>query len=338
MFGVLPVDKPSGWTSRDVVNRVQRYVRPHKVGHTGTLDPLATGVLLVAVGPATRLVEFSHLSPKSYAGSFQLGRRSDTLDIEGELEDVPVPDGVNERSLALALPRFIGEVEQVPPKYSAVSVGGQRAYDLARKGKDFEIPSRKVQIDSIHLARCELPDFKLDIVCGTGTYIRTLGSDLAKAVGTDAVMTSLIRSSIGSVTLELCSQLDDFQSGEDVAERLLPPSILLESLPSVQLDQQAAAKIRNGIPLKQSELMKRGSVEYAPSNAPVQGAQNAAASPLAAFDQAGFLVAILCDTSTNHSRSGRVYRSLRVFQPEASQSAPAANHPQNTSNPQSPES
>src|SRR5262245_7182097 len=171
MFGLLNIDKPAGVTSRDVVNRVQRLVRPLKVGHAGTLDPLATGVLVVAIGQATRLVEYLQRLPKTYQGTFLLGRTSDTEDIEGtviELTDTSIP---TEQQIQGALPQFLGTIDQTPPAYSALKVSGQRSYDLARRGQAVDLAARPVEIHDLQLVRFAYPELELLIRCGSGTYI-----------------------------------------------------------------------------------------------------------------------------------------------------------------------
>src|SRR5262245_35406014 len=197
MFGLLNIDKPAGLTSRDVVSRVQRLVRPQKVGHAGTLDPLATGVLVVAVGPATRLVEYVQRMPKTYQGTFLLGRTSDTEDVEGEVVELDSPPVPTRAEIDAALPRFIGTIEQRPPAYSALKVAGRRAHKLARRGEAVELAPRPVEIHAIELLRYEYPEMELRIDCGSGTYVRSLGRDVAEAVDTGAVMAALRRLAIG---------------------------------------------------------------------------------------------------------------------------------------------
>lgn len=289
MFGVFAIDKPAGLTSRWTVNRVERLVKPERVGHTGTLDPLATGVLLMAIGSATRLVEFSHLQSKGYEAEFMLGHSSDTLDVEGIVTATPQAAPVTLEQLTAELPNWLGEIAQTPPKFSAVHVGGKRAYELARKGAEFEVAPRTVQINSLELLSLTDERFTLRIDCGTGTYIRTLGSDIAQRLGSDAVMTRLVRTRVGEILLEQCTSLEQLQLLADracLANALLPPNCLVASLPKVELDSERSIKIRHGIPIS-LELDLPG--------------------PLAAVDDQGELVAIL-------ERRDGIYRSLRVFQ------------------------
>jgi tRNA pseudouridine55 synthase len=197
LFGLLNLNKPPGVTSRRLVDRVQRLVKPAKVGHAGTLDPLASGVLVLGIGPATRLVEYIQEMPKHYRATFLLGRTSTTEDIDGEvteLEDAVPP--TRERLERIA-EEMTGEIEQRPPIYSALKVSGRRAYALARAGQQVELAPRMVRIHCLRIVRYEYPELCLDVACGGGTYVRSLGRDLAERAGTAAVMSALERTAIG---------------------------------------------------------------------------------------------------------------------------------------------
>ena len=185
-FGILNVDKPTGITSRDAVNRVERLFGKVKCGHAGTLDPLATGVLVICVGPATRLIQYVQRLPKQYRAVFQLGRESVTDDVEGEVELVAGAPEPTRAEIEAALPQFLGDILQRPPAHSAIKVDGQRAYDLARRGEEFELPARTISIYRLEVLRYEYPELELAIECGSGTYVRSLGRDLAAALGTAA--------------------------------------------------------------------------------------------------------------------------------------------------------
>ena len=192
-FGLLCVNKPVGMTSRQAVNVVQRLARPAKVGHAGTLDPLADGVLVVGVGSATRLLEYVQQMRKRYVGTFLLGRSSPTEDTEGqvtECPDAPVPT-LDEIGSAAA--RWTGRIAQRPPAFSALKVAGRRAYDLARRGKLPQLAPRPVDVFQIEIRRYQYPELVLNVECGGGTYIRSLGRDLAESLGTAAVMSALTR-------------------------------------------------------------------------------------------------------------------------------------------------
>ena len=200
--GLLNLNKPVGMTSRQAVNVVQRLAGPAKAGHAGTLDPLASGVLVVCVGGATRLIEYVQRMRKRYVGTFLLGRQSITEDTEGdvtELPDAPVP---NWQEIEAAAQRFVGRIEQRPPAFSALKVQGRAAYKLARQGKPVVLVPRPVDIHRIEIQSYEYPELVLAVECGSGTYVRSLGRDLAETLGTAAVMSALVRTSIGSHRLE----------------------------------------------------------------------------------------------------------------------------------------
>jgi len=207
-LAILGINKPAGMTSRDVVNRVQRVTGIRKCGHAGTLDPLATGVLVVCLGAATRLVPYIQRQQKSYRAEFQLGVRSTTDDIEGELtstEDASYPAG---EDLNAALQQMTGDVEQLPPQFSAVKIKGQPAYKKARHGEQVELKPRIVRIDQLTLQDYAPPFWKLDILCGSGTYVRSIGRDIGEQFGCGAIMTSLLRDRIGRFELKDCIDLD----------------------------------------------------------------------------------------------------------------------------------
>jgi tRNA pseudouridine55 synthase len=203
LFGILNVNKHAGVTSRDVVNTVQRLVRPAKCGHAGTLDPMATGVLLICIGPATRLVHLLQEAPKTYITEFTLGQRSDTDDATGRIETFPGEfTQPSAEDLSSLLKTMTGLVQQVPPDYSAVHVNGRRAYDMARRGQNVQLSARPVEIFSIRLVHYEWPHLILEIVCGSGTYIRSIARDLGEQLGCGALMSRLERTRIGSYSVK----------------------------------------------------------------------------------------------------------------------------------------
>jgi tRNA pseudouridine55 synthase len=244
-FGLLNVAKPRGLTSRDVVSRVQRLVRPAKVGHAGTLDPLATGVLVVCVGPATRLVPVIQEMPKTYRATFLLGRTSDTDDIEGTVIETPVATMPTLQQVRAALPEFVGCILQTPPAHSAVKVAGKRAYKLARKGEEVELAARPVDVYRIDVLRYEPPEVVLEIECGSGTYVRSIGRDLGERLGCSAVMSELERTAIGSFTLGDAVALDQVIR-EPLVSHLLPAVAALPHLPQVVVDQAGVDALMNG--------------------------------------------------------------------------------------------
>ncbi|HEV3339659.1 MAG TPA: tRNA pseudouridine(55) synthase TruB [Pirellulales bacterium] len=244
--GVVNLHKPSGMTSRQAVDCVKRLLRPAKTGHAGTLDPLASGVLVVCVGAATRLVAYVQAMPKRYRGTFLLGRESDTEDIEGEVRLVSNGCQPTEAEIRAAAARFVGEIEQRPPAYSALKVSGRRAYELARAGKPVELAPRPIVVHRIDVVRYTFPELVLDVECGSGTYLRSLGRDIAEAVGTAAVMSSLVRTAIGGFRLE-DARLPDQLTCEAPDEWLRPPLSAVQQLAKVTLTDQEIGRVRRGL-------------------------------------------------------------------------------------------
>ncbi len=243
--GVLNLNKPAGWTSRQVVNVVQRLAKPDKVGHAGTLDPLATGVLVVCVGAATRLIEYVQRMPKTYRGTFLLGRQSPTEDVDGQVTELPNPPMPSRDRIVEAAARLVGQIQQRPPAYSALKVDGRRAYALARKGEHVELKPRPVTVYRIELTAYDYPELTLDVECGSGTYIRSLGRDLAESLGTAAVMSALTRTAIGG--FHLAEAIDPAGlTPSDWAGHLQPPLTAVGSLPRIELSAAEATEIRHG--------------------------------------------------------------------------------------------
>lgn len=281
MFGLLNVDKPLGKTSRDAVNCVQRLVRPVKVGHAGTLDPLATGVLVLCLGPATRLIQYVQQLPKRYTGTFLLGRQSDSDDLEGEVVELLDPVVPTIEEVVAALPRFIGTIQQRPPSYSAIKVNGQRAYHLARAGKHVPMEDRPVTIHDLRVVRYEYPELVLDIGCASGTYIRSLGRDLALSLGTAAVMSALERTAIGEFTVESAIDLRDITK-DLLAKQLFPMEAAVRHLDAVELTRDEVKLINNGLTIERPRHGFKGDV--------------------AAIDLDGHLVAIVAPRTPDHLR------------------------------------
>ncbi len=245
MFGLLNISKPAGLTSRQVVNSVQRIVRPAKVGHAGTLDPMATGVLVVCVGPATKLISLVQQQAKVYRSEFVFGQTSDTDDSTGYVLDVIDAESFTREQLDDVLPRFVGEISQTPPQFSAVKVGGQRAYKLARQGQTVEIQAKTVRIDRLDVFGFEYPRLELEIECGSGTYIRSIARDLGRLLGCGAVMSRLERTRIGECSVDDALALDDL-SPETLANALLPPTVATRELPTFTATDTECERLRNG--------------------------------------------------------------------------------------------
>ena len=307
MFGILNVNKPPQWTSRDVVNRVQWLVRTAhreqidsgnkkeraaKVGHAGTLDPLATGVLVVCIGPATRLVEQVQQMPKRYLATFQLGVTSPSDDTELERTPVPSAPVPSREAIEQALPAFTGEIQQRPPAYSAIKLNGQKAYDLARSGVKVELAARPVTIHQIEIVRYSYPELVLAIRCGSGTYVRSLGRDLAESLGTGAVMSALERTSIGSYHLtDAISPID--LTFEQVQQSLRPAAEAVAEMPQIKLTAAEQAEISFGRTFTRTTI--EGLTEVTPE------------SEVAALDRSGNLYALL------RPRGNDLWGPKRVF-------------------------
>lgn len=251
--GFLLVNKPRGVTSRRVVDVAQRRLPGLKIGHCGTLDPLAEGLLVLAVGRSRRLTQFVQELPKVYQASMRLGVVSATWDTESPMETGGDYSGVTESALREVLSRFVGEIEQIPPEFSAVRVGGKRAYELARKGKSLSLKPRKVRIYRIELRRFMPPDVELVIECGGGTYIRSLIRDIGEMLGCGAVMMGLVRTAIGRFDLSQACTLEDLEKAE-ISLQLLPPILAVVHLPRAELDQVQVELVRHGRPLRAEML------------------------------------------------------------------------------------
>lgn len=253
MFGFLNVNKPTGLTSRRAVDAVKKQVRPAKVGHTGTLDPLASGVLLVAVGPATRLAQFVLEQTKSYVATYRLGVTSTTDDMEGEIQTVENAPEISRDQLAVALDAFRGEIDQVPPEFSAVKVDGSRAYRLARRGRSVELQPKKVTIHELDLLDFTYPEFRVRVQCSSGTYLRSLGRDIGEALQSGAVMTALVRTEVGTVRIEEAIELDDLQR-PDWESSLMPPQAALPHISTVRVSPAQIERLGYGLLLNETEL------------------------------------------------------------------------------------
>jgi tRNA pseudouridine55 synthase len=246
MFGILNLHKPAGPTSRDCVNAIERLARPFKVGHAGTLDPIASGVLLILVGQAVRLTDAIHTLPKEYVGKFQLGVGSETMDTESSLIEIMNAPRIDRMEIEKILPRFTGLIEQTPPKFSAIWVDGKRAHELAREGKQFKIPKRQVMISAIEIMAFEYPYVTLRIQCSTGTYIRSLGSDIARSLGTDAVMVDLVRTSVGPFGIESSHTPESILNRDCLARSLSPSSMGVDHWPHVRLTEDILQRLEQG--------------------------------------------------------------------------------------------
>ena len=248
MNGILLIDKEPGWTSSDVVVKLKGILHERRVGHAGTLDPMATGLLTVFVGRATRAVEFAEAHDKRYLASLRLGVTTDTQDITGNvLREEPVQIG--EEALSEALSRFLGEIQQVPPMYSAIRVGGKRLYEIARTGGEIERPPRPVTIHDIKLLGREGEDWLLDISCSKGTYIRTLCHDIGQVLGCGGCMSALRRTAAGVFSVSdaiTIGQAQRLGAEGTLSERMLPVDTLFRREKSCTVSKTEEKRIRCG--------------------------------------------------------------------------------------------
>ena len=245
--GILIVDKPQGWTSQDVCAKLRGIFRERRIGHGGTLDPMATGVLPVFVGRATRAVEFAAEGEKEYVAGLRLGLITNTQDTTGEaVEERPV--SVTAEELEAVLARFRGNISQVPPMYSAIKIGGKKLYELARKGKEVERKPRPVTIFSLTVEGQDSPrDFTLRVRCSKGTYVRTLCHDIGQALGCGGCMSSLRRTAAAGFSLKQAVTLEQVLQAEDPTALLLPVDACFAGRPLLLLTSHKAEKqVRNG--------------------------------------------------------------------------------------------
>jgi tRNA pseudouridine55 synthase len=285
--GLLVVDKPRGLTSRAVVDRAQRWFPPGtRLGHTGTLDPLATGVLVLCVGMATRLTEYVQEMAKTYRAGVLLGARSDTDDAEGSVTPVAVGQPPDRAAVEKVLAEFTGEYAQVPPAYSAAKVAGRRAYDLARRGQAVSLQARRVRIDAIEVLAYAYPRLEIEVRCGKGTYLRSLARDLGERLGCGGLIESLRRTRVGPFPAQ--GGLSPEADAQTAHAALLPLAAAVSELPRVTLETRLLANLQRGqaIPLTGLDI-------------PMD------VNELAVFDAAGALVAI-----------GKVDVARRIMQPD----------------------
>lgn len=246
MQGILVVNKRQGITSHDCIYILRDLLGIKKIGHTGTLDPMATGVLPMTIGKATRVSSFIQNSGKEYIATIEFGIETDTEDITGNIiersDKIPTKDEVLE-----ILPKFTGRIEQIPPMYSAVRVDGRKLYKIAREGKVIDRPKREIHVESLELL--ESNPFTLKIKCSSGTYVRTLISDIGKELGTFATMTSLIRTKVGPFSVENAIKIDDLESmtKEEIEEKLYPTDFALRNIPKYNVPKSFFERLINGV-------------------------------------------------------------------------------------------
>lgn len=255
MFGFLNVYKPSGMTSHDVISVLRRVTKIKQIGHTGTLDPFAEGVLPVCIGKATRLIEYLN-DDKAYIGTVKLGKATTTYDIEGETVNFS-DKKANLDEIKEALKVFRGEIEQLPPVYSAIKVKGKKLYEYAREGKEVEISPRRVTISKLETVdfNFEKQEVSLLIECSKGTYIRSIANDLGKNLGTYGHLIKLVRIKAGDFCIDNAIRLNELDSTEKVCENLISPEEKLH-FPVYELDEEEKNKVSNGMKIKLPDSLK----------------------------------------------------------------------------------
>jgi len=246
--GILIIDKPQGWTSMDVCAKLRGIFHEKRVGHGGTLDPMATGVLPVFIGRATRAVEFAEKSDKEYIAGLKLGVVTNTQDITGEVLERRPLGFVGHGDVYRVLEQFRGDILQVPPMYSAIKIGGKKLYELARKGREVERPARPVTVHSLELEEMDSPeDFSLRVRCSKGTYVRTLCHDIGQALGCGGCMSSLRRTMAAGFALRDAHTLEEVQNAPDPAALLMPVDELFMDREKLVLSPEVEKKVRNGM-------------------------------------------------------------------------------------------
>ncbi len=269
MNGILCVNKPADFTSFDVVAKLRGILQTKRLGHGGTLDPMATGVLPVFVGTATKACDIMPDNRKSYLAGFRFGCTSDTQDVWGNVSECS-DKAVSEEDILAVLPEFTGKIMQLPPMYSAVQVNGQRLYDLARKGIEVEREPREIEVYSLAVSEYDSASREgiIAIDCGKGTYIRTIINDIGEKLGCGGIMTSLVRDSSCGFTLNECHTLEEIQRARDedrLEELILPIERVFEKLPKLRLNEVQTRMYRNGVKLDLQRVhnIKSGTTDYA---------------------------------------------------------------------------
>lgn len=298
LSGLLNINKPKGITSHDVVNRVRRLAGQRRVGHAGTLDPMATGVLLVCLGQATRLIEYVTPSQKQYRATIRFGVTTNTLDAEGQVTSVNDPSLLGEAQLRTILPAFLGDIEQIPPLFSAIKQEGQPLYKQARAGKVVEVAPRRVTIHALTWVAWQPPDLILEITCSAGTYIRALARDLGQAAGPGAHLAELTRTASGPWQLAEAVSLEqlEWEAAQDASawqRHLHPPNQVITHLPQVILTEEAVKHVQQG---RQLQIEDAPYLEYA--------------GPIRAYTPGGDFLAILTSVEPN----AKLWQPKKVFQ------------------------
>lgn len=256
MNGIIVVNKPQNWTSHDCVAVMRRATGVKRIGHTGTLDPMATGVLPVCIGTSARIMEYLDLDWKTYRCTMKLGITTDTEDIWGEVLTEADPSNVTEEQIREVFEGFTGEIEQIPPKYSALKVNGKKLYEYARAGQEVEIKSRKITIDSIEIEEIKGDEITFTVVCSKGTYVRTICKDIGDKLGCGAAMSALTRIASGVFKIEEAVDIEDVKkmSPEEIQAKLYATDYPLVHFGKIQMDNVQARDFVNGKRMKRNNL------------------------------------------------------------------------------------
>jgi tRNA pseudouridine55 synthase len=254
--GIILCHKPHGITSHDLINKLRRAVGQKRIGHTGTLDPRATGLMIICLGRATKIAQFLTEIDKTYEAEIKLGQRSTTYDTEGILKDdypKPIPE-MSEKDVKRILKKFIGKSKQKPPKYSAIKIGGQRLYNMARRGKNVDPPEREIEIKEIELISMRIPRIEFRVVCSKGTYIRTLAHDIGEKIGCGAYLSKLARTRIGDYNLDDALSVNEIKHYREagILKKFIQPIEKVLNFPSIQVTEKFTPAIISG----KSPLMK----------------------------------------------------------------------------------
>lgn len=288
--GFFNIDKPAGLTSHDVVAQIRRCLPPKtKVGHTGTLDPFATGVLLITVGQATRLSEYTLTLSKTYTAAIRLGATSTTDDKMGQITEAQTVAQPTAEEVRTVLSSYVGTIKQIPPAYAAIKIQGKKLYEYAREGKQVAAPARTVRISNITLDSYIFPLLTLTVTCGSGTYIRSLGRDIGEDLQTGAYVQDLRRTAIGDFTEQKAIELEEI-SRSSWQRQLLPASELVQHLPAIHIPELNVAKFQSGgsVPVEHSVLSPKGATKNAISLAVF--AQNGKLLGIGQYDEATSLL------------------------------------------------
>lgn len=262
MNGILLVNKEKGMTSFEVIEKLKEKFNLKKIGHSGTLDPLGKGLLIILINEATKINNYISY-PKEYLIEIKFGIATDTDDMEGKIiKERPVPDNLEEK-IKNILPEFIGEIMQVPPKYSAIKKNGEKFYELARAGAEFEVNPKKVNIYSIELKKVNKDTVSLLVTCSTGTYMRSLARDIGEKIGSAGVLSDLTRTKIGKFKIEDSFKLDEISSIED---KLISIKDALYDIPEIKLNEKQFEIIKNGNPLSLENCFEQGIVKLTFNN------------------------------------------------------------------------